>query len=121
MNLEEGTHADDVGMTGRGRQVPEKFRFLDELLQSEGVDLLDVRTDRDDRVFGIAFADCAWEILFNRNKFAEINSATLVDDAKTPDAENVFQTPFADDRPRGQRLVAVRLAHCRFPFGRFLN
>ena len=49
VNLEQAADADDVGMPGRGRQVPQKLGFLDELLEAERVDFLGVRTDRDDR------------------------------------------------------------------------
>ena len=105
------------GMPRRRRQVPQKLGLLDELLESQRMDFFDVRADRDDRVLGVAFADRAWEIFFDRNEFAEINPAALVDDAEAPDAENVLQPPFADDRPGRQRLVAVGLTQRRFPLG----
>src|SRR5512139_790900 len=98
MNLEEAANADDVGMACRGRQVPQKLRLLDELLQAQRMHFLDIGADRDDRALGIAFGDRAWEIFLDGNELAEIDSAALVDDAESAHAKDVFQTPFAQDR-----------------------
>ena len=76
------------------------------------MDFFDIRADRNDRVLGVAFADGARKIFFDRNEFAEIDSATLINDSKAPDTENVFKPPFTEDCPGRQRLVAVGLAQC---------
>ena len=44
------------------------------------MDFLDVGADRNDRVLGVALGDGAREIFFDRNEFAEIDAASLVDD-----------------------------------------
>ncbi|MND01108.1 hypothetical protein D3C83_199580 [compost metagenome] len=62
--------------------------------------LFDIRTDRNDRAFGVAFRDRTREIFLDRYKLAEINSAALINDPEAPDAEDILEAPFADDRPR---------------------
>ena len=111
VDFEEAADADDVRMPRRGGQVPEELRLLDELLEAERVDFLGIGIDRNDRVVLIPLADRAREIFFDRDKFVEIDAAALVDDAEAADAEDFLKPPFAQHRPRGQRLVTVGLVH----------
>ncbi len=115
VDFEEAPDADDVGVPGRGREVPQELRFLDELLEPERVHLLRVGIDRDDRVLGIALADRAREIFLDGDKLVEIDALRLVDDPEPADAEHVLDAPLAQDRPVRQRLVAVRFVHRRAP------
>ena len=115
VDLEETADADDVGMTRRGRQVPQKLGFLDELLEAKRVDFLRVGIDRHHRVFGIAVADGAREIFLDGDELVEIDPARLVDDAEAADAEDLLEAPFAQHRAGRQSLVTVCLVHCRLP------
>ena len=118
VNLEQAANADDVGMPGRRRQIPQQLGFLDELFQSQGMHFLDVRTDRDDRVFGVAFADRTGKIFFDCDEFAEIDSPPSVNNPKAADSEDVFKAPFPDHGSGRQGLVAIGFAQCRYPIKR---
>ena len=63
------------------------------------MDFLGVRIDRHDRVFGVALADRAREIFFDRNQFAEVDSAGAVNDPKPADAKHVLKPPLAQHSP----------------------
>jgi hypothetical protein len=61
------------------------------------VDFLGIGIDRDDGIFGVAFADRTGEIFLDRDQLVEINPASAIDDPESADTQHIFESPLAKD------------------------